>query len=132
MLEDGQVAFGMVSQADLFIERGIEQAYNKPSRIDFREAQWEVLLPPATAWLSIAGNTIHSICLADESGQTERSGMKVDKLGGRRKVWSRQLWGHWKAQLQELAIDCDVDGECQDLAAQAVKKMTKVEAKYED
>lgn len=132
ILEGGQAAFGMPSQADFFLGMGVEQAYNKPSRIDFRESQWQVLLPPAASWLLIAGKTDFSICLSDEIGNAERNSMKSDRWGGRRKVWSRNLWWHWKAQLQKLAVDCNVNAECRCHAARAVEKMTEVENDHQD
>lgn len=125
VLEDGQVAFGLPSEADVFLKKGIEQPYDNASRINPRE--WQVLLPPAATWLSIAGNTIYKICRSDDIEEVGTRNMKYDRWGRRRRVWSKQLWDQWKARLQSLARDQKIDIWCRGFATEAARKMADIE-----
>lgn len=100
----------------MFLRLGIEQPYDETSREKPRE--WQVLLPSATTWLFVAGKTIYSCCLLDEIEDGRR---------GRRRLWSRKLWECWKARLQSLAGQLDIDETCRALAFQTVMKMADVE-----
>ena len=105
----------------MFLRLGIEQPYNKTSRIKPKE--WQVLLPSATTWLLVAGKTIYSCCLLGEVENGRRS---------RRRSWNPKLWECWKARLQSLAGQLDIDETCRALAAQTVMKMAEMEKGAEE
>jgi hypothetical protein len=127
LLEEGRFAAGFTGEADMILEAGIEQSYDEASRVKPRE--WQVLTPSATAWLLIAGKTIHTHCLRDEveNANGNSIGVKIDVWGSRRRVWSRELWELWKARLQSLADQLDIDEAYRALAARTATKMAKIE-----
>ena len=124
-LGDGQVASGLPAEADFFLKRAIEQPYVVADGVQARE--WEVLLPSAAAWFCIAGKRIYSICIEDELTKGDAIWVTRDEWGGRRRVWSRQLWEHWKARFRVLASQQIISDECRTLAGHAAEQMTGAE-----
>jgi hypothetical protein len=126
LLADYQVASGLLTEVDIFLKKALDQPYDKTDGVQARE--WQVLLPSAAAWISIAGHRIYSICLDDELTKVDATREIRDKWGARRRVWSRQLWEHWKTRFETLAKQENINDECRSLSAQATEKMASIEA----
>jgi hypothetical protein len=129
MLADNRVASGLLAEAGFFLKRAFDQPYDKTDEVQARE--WQVLLPSAVAWVSIAGHRMYSTCLDDELTMVDATRETRDKWGARRIVWSRQLWEHWKIRFEILARQENINDECRSLSAQAAEKMANIEVEHQ-
>jgi len=129
LLADNHVAFGLLAEVDFFLKDAIDQPYDETDGVQARE--WQVLLPSAAAWISIAGRRMYSICLDDDELIKVDATREIrDKWGARRRVWSRQLWDHWKSRFKILARQENIDDECRRLSAKAAEKMASIEMEH--
>jgi len=129
LLADNQVSQGLLAEADRSLKRAIDQPYDKTDGVQARE--WQVLLPSAAAWISIAGHRMYSVCLDDELNKADATQEICDKWGARRSTWSRQLWEHWKTRFEVLSRQENINDECRSLSAQAAEKMANIEVEHE-
>jgi hypothetical protein len=130
LLADSQVTFGLLAEVDFFLKDAIDQPYDKTDGIQARE--WQVLLPSAAAWISIAGRRMYSICIDDDELIKVDATREVrDKWGARRRFWSRQLWEHWKSRFEILARQENINNECQSLSARAAEKMASIGVEHQ-
>jgi hypothetical protein len=95
---------------------GVESSYNDKHFVKAQE--WKVLLPAATAWITIAGKTIYKTCLEDHG-----AGLDLHS----QRVWDRARWELWKEQLRGFENRLDFDQKCRGCATRALAKIVKVE-----
>lgn len=104
------------SQADHFLEDGIESSYSDEHVVKSKE--WRVLIPASTSWILIAGKTIYKMCLDDQHA-SQKSHSK--------RPWNKARWELWKEQLRKFENRDDFDDECRGYASRALAKMVHVE-----
>jgi hypothetical protein len=78
------------SQADHFLEDGIESSYSDEHVVKFKE--WKVLIPASASRIMIAGKTIYKMCLDDQHA-SQRFHSK--------RPWNKARWELWKEQLRK-------------------------------
>lgn len=125
LLADNHVAFGLLAEVDFFLKDAIDQPYDKTDGVQARE--WQVLLPSAAAWIFVAGCRMYSVCLDDELTKNDATREIHEKWGAPRRVWSGQLWEHWKSRFEVLARQENINDECRSLSARAAEKMASIE-----
>jgi hypothetical protein len=108
------------STIDDFLWIGVESCYNDEHFVKSQE--WKVLLPAATAWITIAGKTIYKTCLEDH-------GASLDLHSKR--VWDKARWELWKEQLRGFEDRRDFDEECRRCATRALAKLVEVEEEFQ-
>lgn len=127
MLERGLFTCGLPPQASEMLQLALEQPHEE-NDTNMKPFEWQVLVPVATAWLTIAGKTIYRHCLNNEVEDPEASEMEKAGWGGA--TWTKQRWACWKVQLQKLREREDMDYEYRGLAAQAVCTMKGIDAPH--
>jgi hypothetical protein len=109
-------ALNLPTQADYFLEDGIESSHNDNHFVKAQE--WKVLVPVSATWIVIAGKTIYRMCL---DGQDVRPNSRIER------VWDKPRWELWKEQLQVFGNRHDFNEECRRYATQALVRMVEVE-----
>ncbi|TIA64013.1 hypothetical protein D6C76_09707 [Aureobasidium pullulans] len=108
MQRGGSFGIGMMYHAhDAFNE--IELPFD-----DEREMadEWKMYIPPAEAWMSIAGEKLFGLCF-------DKSAFNADR------------WALWKQRFAELAEQEDIDERCRGFARKAVEKMRGIEQRVQ-
>ncbi|KAI5237087.1 hypothetical protein E4T43_08182 [Aureobasidium subglaciale] len=81
---------------------------------------WKMWIPPAVAWIEIAGDVLHKLCFEEKGvGGIERSAMM--------KSFCAERWAEWKSRFEELAAQEEIDEHCRFLARRAAMKMQATE-----
>ena len=126
LLERGEFFGGLPRYASDFLRMGIEQDYDDRSELSAKAYEYEVLIPAAATWLTIAGKAIYSHCLNDEVEDLQADVQAQAGWGGG--SWTMQRWDLWKAQLEGFSRRDDFNDECRAIATQALQKMLEAEA----
>ena len=119
LLQKGIFAVALPLEATCCLQLGLEYPYNKNSSGGPDADEFSLLIPAATTWLLIAGETIYEHC---SSGDTSN--------GWDRGSWNPQRWELWKKQLTRFAEREDFNEECRELAEQTVKRMAEIEKDF--
>lgn len=128
MLDRGSFTCGLPPQASDMLQLALEDYDGDMEDSKMRPHEWRVLIPAAATWLIEAGRTIYTHCLRNEIEDKEASAEA--RMGWRGRTWSRQRWAYWKIQLQRFGKYEDINHECRNLAAQAIRKMKAIDSQY--
>jgi hypothetical protein len=119
LLSKNKFASALPLEASNMLAIGLEHCYDGESdeaALVGRD-EWQILVPVATTWLSVAGKTIYEHCQDEDLYD-----------GWERGTWNLKPWDLWKEQLGELAKREDFNKHCRELATQTVRKMAEIEA----
>ena len=121
MQRGGSFGIGMMYHAhDAFNE--IELPFD-----DEREMadEWKMYIPPAEAWMSIAGEKLSGLCFDKSVIHSAEPHERIQK------AFNADRWALWKQRFAELAEQEDIDERCRGLARKAVEKMRGIEQRVQ-
>ncbi|THV85912.1 hypothetical protein D6C86_08168 [Aureobasidium pullulans] len=121
MQRGGSFGIGMMYHAhDAFNE--VERPFD-----DEREMAdgWKMYIPPAEAWISIAGEKLFGLCF-DKS--VIHSAEPHERI---RKAFNADRWALWKQRFAGLAEQEDIDERCRGLARKTVESMRDIEQRVQ-
>lgn len=128
MLDRDFFTCGLPPQASDMLQLALEEHDGAMEDSKMRPHEWRVLIPAAATWLIEAGRTIYAHCLRNEN--EDRQASAEVRMGWRGRTWSRQRWACWKIQLQKFGEREDINHECRNLAAQAIRTMKGIDSLY--
>ncbi|SMY29908.1 unnamed protein product [Zymoseptoria tritici ST99CH_1A5] len=100
------------------MEAGLELGYALNEADRKIERYWEIYLPPAAAWVLIAGERLYELCFGLVGGGRPEA-----------KYWSKDRWAGWKEKFAVMArgAGIDEDARCMEFARRAEGRMEKIE-----